>query len=73
MKVNIEAERVRKQMTKEETASRFGVSLKTYYNWVNETVDIPSSKLKKMADFFETEVEYLIESSEKKERERDGI
>lgn len=62
MKVNIEAERVRKQMTKEETASRFGVSLKTYYNWVNETVDIPSSKLKKMADFFGTEMEYLMES-----------
>lgn len=52
-------------MTKEETASRFGVSLKTYYNWVNETVDIPSSKLKEMANFFEVAMEYLVESNEK--------
>lgn len=60
MLVNIEAERVRKQMTKEETATQFGVSTKTYYNWINEEVDIPSSKLRAMAIFFGVSMEYLI-------------
>lgn len=52
MLVNIEAERARKQMSKEETAKRLGVSTKTYYNWINESVDIPSSKLLEMSRFF---------------------
>ena len=60
MLVNIEAERVRKQMTKEAVASKFGVSVKTYYNWVNEDVDIPSKKLLLMSDFFGVSMEYLL-------------
>ncbi|WP_331559168.1 helix-turn-helix domain-containing protein [[Ruminococcus] torques] len=31
MLVNVEAERVRNQLTKEELADKLGVSLKTYY------------------------------------------
>lgn len=60
MLVNIEAERVRKQMTRETMASQFGVSVKTYYNWVNEEVDIPSKKLLLMANFFGVSMEYLL-------------
>lgn len=60
MLVNIEAERARKQMTKEETASQFGVSTKTYYNWINEDVDIPSKKLLLMSTFFDVSMEYLL-------------
>ncbi len=56
MLVNIETERVRKQMTKEATAS----SVKTYYNWINEDVDIPSKKLLLMSDFFGVSMEYLL-------------
>ena len=40
---NIEAERARNGYTKEEMASRLGVSIKTYYNWINGETDIPSS------------------------------
>ncbi len=47
-------------MTKEAVASKFGVSVKTYYNWVNEDVDIPSKKLLLMSDFFGVSMEYLL-------------
>lgn len=60
MLVNIEAERARKQMTKEAIASRLGVSVKTYYNWINEKADIPSKKLLLMSNFFEVSMEYLL-------------
>lgn len=60
MLVNVEAERARKQMTKEAIASKFGVSVKTYYNWINEDVDIPSKKLLLMSNFFGVSMEYLL-------------
>lgn len=62
MLVNIEAERVRKQLSKEEFSKKMGVSLKTYYNWISESTDIPSTKLKKMANMFGATMEYLLES-----------
>ncbi len=68
MLVNIEAERARKQMSKEETAKRLGVSTKTYYNWINESVDIPSSKLLEMSRFFGTSMEYLLGLNDEKDR-----
>lgn len=60
MRCNIEAERVRKGWTKKDLASELGVSLKTYYNWVNKEMDIPSSALVKMALFFGTDIDYLL-------------
>lgn len=63
MLVNIEAERVRKQMTKEMFAKEMGITLKTYYNWINGVTDIPSTKLQKMAKFFGVKMEYLLEES----------
>ena len=42
---SIEAERVRKGWTKEELAKKLNVSTKTYYNWINEETDVPSSAL----------------------------
>ncbi len=65
MLVNIEAERINLGMTKEELANEIGISIKTYYNWINEEVDIPSSKLQKMSRFFGVSMEYLIEKSDK--------
>lgn len=65
MLVNIEAERARKQMSKEETARKLGVSTKTYYNWINESVDIPSSKLLEMSHLFGTSMEYLLGLSDR--------
>lgn len=68
MLVNIEAERARKQMSKEETAKRLGISTKTYYNWINESVDIPSSKLLEMSRFFGTSMEYLLGLNDERDR-----
>ncbi len=60
MLTSIEAERVRKGLTKEELAKKLGISVKTYYNWVNEETDVPSSALLKMSKMFGTDVDYLL-------------
>lgn len=58
---NIEAERVRKGISKEELSKKLGTSLKTYYNWVNEITDVPGIVLVKMSRIFGTDVDYLME------------
>ena len=60
MLASIEAERVRKGLTKEELAKKLGVSVKTYYNWVNEETDVPSSALLRMSKMFGTDIDYLL-------------
>lgn len=60
---NIEAERVRKGMSKEDLADELGISLKTYYNWLNGLTAIPSTALKKMSTIFGVEIGYLLEES----------
>ena len=57
---NIEAERVRNGYAKEELAKKLGVTMRTYYNWINEETDIPSSALIKMSELFRTDVNYLL-------------
>ncbi len=61
---NIEAERVRYRLSKEELAKRLNVSVKTYYNWINEETDAPVAKIAVMARMFGTKVDYLIEGME---------
>lgn len=60
MLTSIEAERVRKGLTKEELAKKLGISVKTYYNWVNEETDVPSSALLRMSKMFGTDIDYLL-------------
>lgn len=60
---SIEAERVRNQLSKEDMAKKLGVSLRTYYNWVNEETDMPISFLIKMTLMFRTTADYLLEGS----------
>lgn len=62
--MNIEAERARRGMSKEEFAKFVGIALKTYYNWQNGETDIPSSILLKMSQAFGTSIDYLLESSD---------
>lgn len=57
---NIEAERVRYRLSKEELAKRLNVSVKTYYNWVNEETDVPGTKLLIMSRMFGTDIDYLL-------------
>lgn len=64
MLANIEAERARNQFTKEEMAQNLGVSSKTYYNWVKEVTDIPSSYLLKMSAMFGKDINYLLEGAQ---------
>lgn len=72
MRVNIEAERVRNRMTKEELAKKLGISLKTYYNWLDEENDISSKKLFEMSKMFGVTMEYLLESYQDASDERGG-
>ena len=62
MRVNIEAERARSRLTKEELAKKLGIAVKTYYNWINEETDIPGTKLMEMASLFGVAMEYLMKS-----------
>ncbi len=57
---NIEAERARNGFSKEGLAKKMGVSVKTYYNWINEETDIPSTKLVLMSKIFDTDIDYLL-------------
>lgn len=62
MRVNIEAERARNRLSKERLAKKLGITVKTYYNWINEETDIPSTKLMEMASLFGVTMEYLMKS-----------
>lgn len=57
---SIEAERARYHLSKEELARKLNISVKTYYNWINEETDVPSTKLVMMAKMFGTNVDYLL-------------
>lgn len=57
---NIEAERARLGMSKEEFAKKIGISTKTYYNWINGVNPIPSTYLMKMAELCSVDVDYLL-------------
>ena len=60
---SIEAERARNRLTKEELAKKLGISVKTYYNWINEETDMPVSALVTMSKLFGKSVDYLIEGA----------
>lgn len=57
---NIEAERARLGLSKEELARRLGVATKTYYNWLNGVNPIPSDALIEMAQIFRSRTDYLL-------------
>ena len=56
---NIEAERARKGLTKEELAEILGVDRKTLRKWVNNG-NIPPKQLCKMAELFGVTTDYLL-------------
>ena len=58
---SIEAERARNGLTKEELAKKLGVSIKTYYNWINEETDMPITKLVTLSRLFGTDIDYLLQ------------
>lgn len=60
MRVNIEAERGRLQLTKEEISKELGISSKTYLHYIRGNTPIPSDVLVKMATLFHCSVDYLL-------------
>ena len=56
---NINAERVRKGMTFEDVAKRYGVGRKTVYTWLHKG-NIPLRVLCDMSDFFGCSIDYLL-------------
>lgn len=57
---NMEAERVRRGMSREDVASAVGVSAATYKNWMNGYSDIPVSKAVALANEFGCSIDYLV-------------
>lgn len=57
---NIDRKREEKGLSKRELADEVGISLKTYYNWINGKTDIPSSALLKMSTMFNVSIDYLL-------------
>lgn len=57
---NIEAERGRRGLTREEFVKPIGVTAKTYGNWQNSKTDIPCSKIILMARMLGCTADYLL-------------
>ena len=58
--VNIEVERVRHQLNKEELSKKLGITSRTYANYVRGERPIPSDVLIKMALMFHCTADYLL-------------
>lgn len=56
---NIEAERVRANISQEVLANELGVERKSYYNWLRKG-NIPVRALNQLADRFDCSVDYLL-------------
>lgn len=57
---NIEAERGRLQLTKEQLSEELGISGRTYTNYIREETPIPSNVLIRMARLFRCTTDYLL-------------
>lgn len=57
---NIEAERVRLDLTQEELCTRLEITTKTYRSWISKKHAIPCSKLVEMSKLFKCSTDYLL-------------
>ena len=64
MNYNIEAERGRLQLTKEELAAQLRITSKTYLSYVRGDTAIPSDILLKMSQLFHCTTECLLDLSD---------
>ena len=65
MRENIEAERGRKQMSKEGLSRVLGITSRTYWNYISGG-PIPSDKLIAMATLFNCSTDYLLGLTERR-------
>lgn len=63
---NIEAERGRNNLSKEELSRKLGITSRTYRNYL-EGGSIPSDKLLMMAAMFNCSTDYLLGRSERRD------
>jgi transcriptional regulator with XRE-family HTH domain len=61
MRLNLEAERGRRQLTKEALADAVGISTRTYNNYVQGNTPIPSDVLLRFSSLFRCSADYLLE------------
>lgn len=57
---NIDRKREEKKLSKADISKIMGISLKTYYNWINGKTDIPSSKLIKLSKILNESIDFLL-------------
>ena len=58
---NIEAERMRLGLKRDELAKMLKVSPPTLRSWINKESPIPSTKLQEMSKVFDCAIDYLLE------------
>lgn len=56
----IEAERIKRQMSRDDFANALGVSRRTISNWQNGTTELPLSKLLIIARMWNCSTDYLL-------------
>lgn len=56
----IEAERVKRQMSRDDFAKSIGVSRRTISNWQNGSTELPLSKLLMIARMWDCSTDYLL-------------
>lgn len=61
---NIEAERARLGLSKDDFAKTLGVSTKTYYNWIKGVNPAPCDVVIKISSLCNVDVDYLLGLSE---------
>ena len=54
------AQKSKKEISREKLAEELNVSISTYYNWLAGRTAIPSTALKKMANIFGANIDYLL-------------
>ena len=64
MMLRIKAERVVIGMTQTDLAKKMNVQMPTVQRWENGTIDMPVSRLCKLADFFGCTTDWLFGRSE---------
>ncbi|MCC7571495.1 helix-turn-helix domain-containing protein [Candidatus Micrarchaeota archaeon] len=58
---NIEGERVRHGLSRNEVSTELGITPKTYWNWIHGVTEIPSGKLIQMSRMWKKSVDFLLE------------
>lgn len=56
---NLEAERIRMNISQDKLSEMLGIERKTYYNWLTKG-NIPTSRLIQLADLFNCNIDYLL-------------